>query len=297
MGLIYLVNTVDVDNDNITVGKERDILSWNSLENIRPMRDLFSEYGIRTTWFVRADEQIQAMHGRCDFLLAEYRHLWESMADDEIGWHPHLYSFKRETGKWSEDSEADRQAERIFTGALKGSYDFKSVRIGETLCNNSLMNRLSEFGMSVDSTALPGRRNWESTPNHPFHPSKEDHKAPCIIRSEELPILEVPMTTMLIRAPYDKGPFLRYVNLSFKSDLFREGLEFLLTSSRGQTDTFFLVTVTHPDEVDSRGRSHQLYSFSMDDVRENIETILGNTESAGHELISITMKDVPAVYE
>jgi hypothetical protein len=200
-------------------------------------------------------------------------------------------------GKWTEDGEAESQAERIFLHALKDSYDFKSVRIGETLCSNALMNRLSAFGMLVDSSALPGRRNWETTPNHPFYPSKKDHKVPSGSRLDGLPILEVPMTTMLLRAPYDKNPVLRYVNLSFKSDLFREGLNGLAASIGEGTGAFFLVTVTHPDEVGNRGRTHQLYSFSLDSVRENIEAIFGEAESAGHRLVSITIKDIPALYE
>ncbi len=294
--LIYYVNSVDVDNDNITLKRERTTLSWEGLKNINILKKVFAEFNLKTTWFVRIDEQIRVIYGEYDFLLKQYNDIWDFLKEDEIGWHPHLYSYNTSRGQWEPDPEPEEQLKKIFA-YIKNKYSFKSVRIGEAHHSNGMMNYLSSVGFTVDSTAIPGRLTWGHTPNYPYHPSKHDYSISSTMGEDNLSILEVPMTTVPVRTSYDKKPLLRYINLSFKKDIFKQAIDGLYRLIRDQYRKFFLVTIIHPDEILIRDKGHALYSFSIDDVKKNIYYLFDKAERQNFKIINLLMKEIPDYYE
>src|SRR5262249_29889442 len=149
---------------------------------------------------------------------------------NELGWHPHLYE-KRVDPSGDEryfpirdEAAACEQIVSTFRAIGRAGLAFESVRIGEAWHASRAMCTLDTLGLRVDSTAIPGRsRNddvlsfdWRPTPAQPYHPSRKDHRVPAAPGSEEsLAILEIPMTTVPIRADYDREPLARYLNLAF----------------------------------------------------------------------------------
>ena len=118
-----------------------------------------------------------------------------------------------------------------YTELAKAGYVFRSLRMGECFHANETMHAANALGLTVDSTAIPGRKrndsarvfDWLPTPDQPYFPSQNDCRVPAAGGS--LPILEVPVTTMRVRAPYDVVSLKRYMNLTYHHHLFREGFD------------------------------------------------------------------------
>jgi len=167
--------------------------------------------------------------------------------------------------------------ESLFTAGL----GFSSIRIGESFHCTDLMRLIDDLGYRIDSTALPGRVrrdaqrsfDWLVTPNKPYHPSRSDYRRPgqpC------LKVLEIPMTTMHFKADYDAQPMLRYASLTYRPDIFATGLShYLRENQRGDNQP--IVFIVHPAELDDRMANEPgtaLYSFTMDALRRNLQTVI-----------------------
>ena len=87
---------------------------------------------------------------------------------------------------------------------------------------------VERLGFLCDSTAIPGRvgaaghpMNWESAPNRPYFPSSDDLRK----AGPERALLELPMNTWLVEAPYDATPRIRYINPAVHPKLFANALQ------------------------------------------------------------------------
>lgn len=267
---IFIAVTVDIDPDNYDTaifGPETG-LSWRGVEEglpilfelaARVVRDLGVEP--RFTWFVRADSELSEAYGSSLWLLDTYADLWRRRRQlgDEIAWHPH---------------ERGLDALVKTHDALAGTGEaFSSVRLGHAVHSNEMMSQLSEWGFSVDSSALPGRMksdgepafNWMTAPAGPYFPSAIDYRRPG---AEPGGLLEVPFTMISTRAAYDGAPLKRYFNLSFKPEAIVENLRDLAAEAD------LLVLILHPSELLAAPRGHGLLSFSPEAVVANLEAIL-----------------------
>jgi hypothetical protein len=302
---VNVVCTVDIDNDGVALYNERNALHWRALSMLPPLKQLFADHGAPVTWFVRADSQLADTYGDPAYLLHSHAPLWNGFtaSGDEIGWHPHLYQRDRASGAYVPDRDAERCADtltELHQALAAAGFGFDSVRLGEAFHGNATMRRLSALGLKVDSTAIPGRRrndeqrvfDWEPTPNEPYHPAPGDYRVPG--RAGSLPILEVPMTTVPIQAPYDPAPLKRYVNLAYHHALFQEGFTaHLLGLPPGSGGEAFVTTILHPEEVAAGAPSHPLYSFSLDGVGRNLDFMLEASARQGFAVRFLTMRAVP----
>jgi hypothetical protein len=291
--------TADVDNDGVALENERNRLSWRSIELLPKLAEIIREHHFPATWFVRADPQLKDYYGSINFLLKEHEALWRDFADhgDEIGWHPHLYAL-RSDGIY----EPERDDERLMialrcahSDLASDGYTFTSVRIGEAMGSNAVMRTLAELGLQVDSSAIPGRRrddnarrfDWSISPNVPYWPSTADYRVPG---SPALPILEVPMTAVLVKAPYDPKPLLRYANLAYRPAIFAAALEeWFDQNAIAET---VLTLIFHPDELMPGSGDHPLYALTPDALEANIQTLLGLAHRRGMDVVGKTMAEI-----
>src|SRR5262249_11232640 len=163
------------------------------------------------TWFVRADAQLRDVYGSAAYPVESQSALWASLAEsgDEIGWHPHLYR-RRADGTYMPETVEDRQVAELrdISADLRNrGVELTSSRMGEAVGSNGVMQELDRLGMTVDSSAIPGRKrsdasrcfDWEGTPNTPYHPSIHDYRVS--VSGAKRTLVEVPMTTVPVRSP------------------------------------------------------------------------------------------------
>jgi hypothetical protein len=300
---VNVVVTVDVDNDGAAAG-ERTALAWTSMERLPALKAVFERVGVCVTWFVRADNQLMDVYGTAAHLLLAHEPLWARVvgAEDELGWHPHVYRWCGETRRYIGERDPARfvdQLKAAHSDLTSQGYRFASVRIGEAFHCNATMQAVEDLGLSVDSTAIPGRKrddgsrvfDWASTPNHPYHPSRADYRVAGASDPREL--LEVPMTTAPIRTAYDSGEVHRYLNPSFHHQIFRGAIERHLAEREAlQAEEHVLTLILHPDEVVPRDRAHSLYAFSLDEVQRNMEYLVARLKELGVEHRALRMRDV-----
>jgi len=274
---ITFIFSIDVDNDGMTAANERNTLVWDSVAEVPRIGDLFARCNISATWFVRADNQLADVYGDAAWLLREWDPFWSALrrAGHCIGWHPHIVRYD-ENGLVVAETDDRRCADILratYVSLAANGFTFTVSRIGEAFQGNESMRTLDELGLKVDSTAIPGRRrddaerrfNWSGTPNRPYRPSVADHRVPGY---PALSIVEVPMTSMLVEAPYDQSPLLRYLNLAYREDVLRAAFGRYL-QSLGEGD-HVVVTILHPEEA--RGPVvHPLYAHDLQTVANNIE--------------------------
>lgn len=300
--IVNLLLTVDVDNDGIALNNERNELSWRAIARIPDIKRVFDEFGAVVTWFVRADDQLRAIYGSAAYLHTEYSGLWRDLATtgDEIGWHPHLYEWDEVRCAYSVDTDEIRCAMKLRSihNELR-ALRFDSVRVGEAFHGNALMSALCELGLKVDSTAIPGRRradsarifDWSSTPNEPYYPSATDYRVPGK-QDQRLRILEVPLTTMPVRAGYDVAPLKRYINLTYHHALFKAGFDaHLKDEMRASKESLYVTTILHPEEVYASPDPHPLYSYSLAETRRNLNYMLDAIRAFDSEVRFLRMSD------
>jgi len=300
---VNLLFTIDVDNDGVE-NDERTALTWASIEYIPQIKEFFVDFNLPLTWFVRADNQLKEVYGSAAHLLLQHQELWSQLerSGDELGWHPHLYEWCANSQKYLADTDENRCARKLIeirSELQANGFDHLSVRIGEGFQGNTMMRTLSELGLKVDSTAIPGRVrddhsrrfDWGPTPNRPYCPSARDYRVPD--DGDSLNILEVPMTTMPIKTSYDPDFRIRYINPAYHHEHFKAGLDHSFHQFFRTTEAeTFMTLILHSDEISLERRVHPLYSFSLNEVSKNISYLLESIEANGLEYRSIRMKDV-----
>ncbi len=295
---LYIVISIDTDEDayDKVVFQDTGTVTWKGVEEgiptiVRELEGYTDSHGhaIRYTWFVRCDKQLEALFGDPAYLFGRYQALWKQRGSrgDEVAWHPHLY--EHDLTVLHDELRLIDDLRECFHAARSTGFPITTSRMGRAFCSNGLVRTLEDLGLQIDSTALPGRKrtdqynaiDWENTPQHPYHPSKRDYRVPG---TEALRLLEVPMSMIETKATYDAHPLRRYVNLTFKNDVVRDSLRKYL----GTSD--LLVTIMHPAEVLPIQR-HPLLSFTIDDVKRNLDTILEECSARGKAARFITMRE------
>ncbi|NQU41444.1 MAG: hypothetical protein HQ523_15965 [Lentisphaerae bacterium] len=300
---VSLSITVDVDSDGTATDNERTVLCWRGVEQIPSLANIFARYALRCTWFVRADRQLRDLYGGSSYLLNQHQALWSQLgaAGDEIAWHPHLYCWSAEQGQYVQEHDeaaCAQQIEETHAELGQAGHEFHSVRLGEAFGSNTTMAALTHLGLHIDSTAIPGRRrddgarrfDWESTTNTPYHPARSDYRVSALSHHA---ILEVPMTTIPVQSRSECTPLLRYVNLAYHHDVFRDAVEHHLNSMlQGGMQEAVLVLILHPDEVIERSAAHALYAFSLSETERNAAYLVRAIEAVGADHQSLRMKDI-----
>lgn len=304
---INIIVTLDVDNDGVE-HNERNRLTWSSLERIPEIKSILSALHLKTTWFVRADNQLKDVYGTAAYLLEEHAVLWRQMecTGDEIGWHPHIYEWSEAQKSYIPDLNEIRRSEKLrqVREELVGRGNLHtSARMGEAFHTNASMKTLENLSVKVDATAIPGRKrqdpsrwfDWSTTSNEPYYPSETDYRVPGL--ESHLDLLEVPMTTAPIKTSYDPIPFFRYLNPIYQPDIFKSAIEWVLKAYVDPDNEYFLTLALHPDEVIPKDKPHELYAFSLGALKFNMNFLLRSLEQKELTYKSITVSEAAKIFE
>ncbi len=300
--MIRLCLTIDTDPDGATgspAGLRRDARGFESLRRIESLRAAIAcaadrlGLPIPVTWFIRCDDQIAAMHGHAAYLLEAFAPLWHEVraAGDELAWHPHLYDLR--TGPPALERDPQRlaaQLERCWqmlreTAAavsLTGERCWRSFRSGEGYLTPAIVECVERLGLAIDSSVIPGRSDasdWRRAPRHPYHPAPDDPARAGPPRA----LLEVPVRTWRVQAPYDPQPRVRYVDPAIHPPLFAAALGRTLRDDPPADDAVW-VMVLHPDEALPAAKSDALYARDPQAVCENLCTLVRSLRSAGFDV-------------
>lgn len=278
--ILKLCITIDIDNDwiiqpNENIGK----LKWDGFEKgLKLVLDQVEKWSQAVevdplvTIFPRADYQIKQEWGKTSYLFFKLFDLLYSFRFPfkiEYGWHPHL-NVKQDNG-WQFDHNEARQYDQLLEIYHELNQEISGIvfsRIGECKFSNAIWKGISDCGIKIDSTALPGRQigetDWRNSPVKPYYPLESNY-----LLAGGSTVIEVPMTTMKIHAPYEKIPKYRYLNINFNKKYFGE-------LGRIIKDRNEIVTITHPYEVlgtylEIEGR-HQLWGHA-NSIYENLSYI------------------------
>jgi len=173
---------------------------------------------IRFIWCVRADRQIEEMHGDPAWAYRQFEELWRALADsgDLIAWHPHLWRWSDRHRCWYQETEDEawiedcmRTGHQALSEAVGSPVEIS--RMGWESHSNVTMRIADELGISLDISAGPGRvreaaadrgsvkhgqLDWSGTPQEPYRPSTADYRRPPRDGEGELGITELPRTAM-----------------------------------------------------------------------------------------------------
>lgn len=298
--------TVDTDPDGLS-GKvtNRRALSWKGLERLQSLPDELHDVPrlgeIPLTWFIRADGQLESILGSAAYLLDRYESFWRQLKglEHELGWHPHLYrhaSIGEPAVIISDPQEARDELEHLWEG-VRDILPATSFRNGEGWHTESTYSCVEQLGFQCDSTAIPNRRgsggnpmNWENAPNQPFFPSQKDLREP----GPDRPMLELPMNTWPLQAPYDDAPRTRYMNPAVHPHLFANALRNWENTRKSTIEPCVWVMIFHPDEVSPEEREDYLYARSKDALCSNLIAFASSLTNAGAELEWVTIAEAAA---
>lgn len=301
--------TVDTDPDGLS-GRvtDRQNLRWQGLEALQTlpaeMQALPRLRSIPITWFVRADGQLESILGSPSYLVEKFDGFWESVknAGHELAWHPHLYrqvNPEVEAIIISDPNEAQEELERLW-GKLHGVLPTITFRHGEGWHTPQTYATVERLGFRCDSTAIPNRMggnehpmNWSGAPNQPYFPDVDDLCAAGTGRG----LLELPMNTWLVHAPYDSTPKLRYMNPAVHPRIFSAALRNLgNTQEFSSTELCVWVMIFHPDEVLAIEQEDQLYARSRTALFTNLISFQENLQRANIEAEWVTISEAAEMW-
>lgn len=335
---VFIVIGCDTDPDRLGFldNVPRDTLTWHGmLEGIPRLKesvgDIKDSNGNkpRLTWCLRADEQVKQMHGSYNAVIKKNKQFFLNLeADgDELAWHPHFFTFDKNSNKWYQEFlDTDWQIKMLenayaeYQEVLPGRAE--SVRMGWVYHNNNTIATLDRLGIKVDFSGLPGLGllpkkdtvksvnfyDWSVTPNHPYYPSKTDYRIPATNGAGAYAMLELPnfvshslfwsMLSGLFLAKKMKNlsHFFKSMNnpsywitITGKPNLFAP-LSKQLSKELQQKDSVYFVTYFHPDELLPNNST----LYSLDFFRTNLLAIIETARQHRADIKFITAGEAPA---
>ena len=267
----------------------------------------------KVTWVIRVDAQVEKIYGDCGWVLEKYKDnlLNLEAGGDELGWHPHFYKYDDGQKRWYQEvGDTDWQLQMLEKGFAAYQRVFpgraRSVRMGWIYHNNLTMQKLSQLGVRVEFSALPGLRtyvksgkrpynifDWYVTPGEAYFPSTVDFRRPAKGEERALPILEIPnfvsnsrlwgmitglqFTRKMKKINYISDAFSRptyWINITGAANLFAPVAKSLENFVKKADSSVIFATYFHADELLNNGKT--LYSLPA--MQRNIELILSNCE-------------------
>jgi hypothetical protein len=285
--------TVDVGPDDAVLGHEHERhAQWSrTTDGLADLQDVFGRLAkhagtrVDATWFVRADRHIAAAEGRVLAVFDRFDDFLRERqaAGDAIGWMPQAYSGRG--GHIDYTDLASTHAALRDHGWSPGC-----VRMGGCFHDNRSMGLLDEFGIDVDCSAIPGRQkfdggwqlDWLDTPQSAYRPSLADYRRPG---RPDLRILELPLSVLAIKAPYDEAPLFRYINPAMRPPLLFPQLEQRMLTAQ------YLHCVVHADELrpPAQGHGHPLIAYSPATCLENLCRMVDCAIDVGRQPVFATV--------
>lgn len=244
----------------------------DEMENAFPLFKNFCEKNpdFKTTWFIRIDDQMEERFGSADYIFTAHADKLEWLRNHghELGWHFH--SFRKQGGKWKQNTNENEVADELTRHSETAkSYNLELLRMGWTYHTNLTMQTINQFDLLADCSAMPrpdyaweiSKRNWETTPGHPYFPSVADYRVPG---NPCYGTLEFPLTVMPIAAPYDtESGVLRYLNPAYHTSIFCKAVD--------EWDGEMCNLISHPYEFLPSEKAHGMLSFSFETFAANIQ--------------------------
>lgn len=264
--------TIDIDMALYDTGRFFDEMGVIFPEVRRCLEDL---PGIRTTWFLRIDRQIEVLYGSPLYVFEKHAQAvdWLRGNAHEIGWHHHAYAkdgprWRQETGEAAVCGDIGRYGRIALDAGLR------LARMGWGFHTNKTMKAVHELGFPIDSSAIPRPRyrwspnacDWADTPRHPYRPSVKDYR---VAGDPHLELWEVPMTTVALPLATDTEPgVVRYIELGYDNVLFKRAL-----AAAGPAST--AVLIFHPYKLVKTSGGGGSASFDSGLLRTNLEAATG----------------------
>ncbi len=226
--------------------------SYKRLDKLRAIAQNF-------TWFVRADNEFESLFNNPFYLFDELKEFWSECLNkrDGLGWHPHIYN---QLIPELDDQKVCEYLKRYFPQLKEKFPMITATRMGWGFCTSKVIQTLNSLKIKVDSSGLPGSvklplKDWSRTTNKPYNPSNEDYQVPG-----NLEILELPITSFPLKAPYDAKPVPRYLNLSY------DIAQILPLLKKAVSELNEIVLIVHPFELIKHTKPHGLITYSLDNA-------------------------------
>jgi hypothetical protein len=163
-----------------------------------------------------------------------------------------------------------------------------------------MLNVVEKLGLLVDSSCIPGRAGvpghpmqWARAPNHPYHPSHTD----CSVAGQPRAILEIPMTSWMLQAPYDQQSRLRYINPAVHAALFGRALDGYLASFPPSAEVLRVwCLIFHPDETMPCAAANPLIAHQWDTVVDNLTLLASKLEDRGEDWCFKTISTAATIW-
>jgi len=284
---ILLVLSVDISFDQVNF-LENPKLTTKNLELLPHISEIIekgfsSSCKSKTTWLVPDENKIlEKMQLLSNNIIKE---------NDEVGLHCLI----------SKKNNFDEMGNESIEKYLDSSFDLlnnykifpKSIRIAGCAGNNKLFSHLESRGIKVDSSAIPNRVrdtnvkfNWKKTTQKPYFPSKMNYQVTDDNIKKCHKILEVPLTTIPTKMPYDKIPVYRYLDLGYKKENIVNELDKIIQNNS------LLVTIIHPMELIQKESIHPLYSNTLQNFKENLSSITQISEKYNKKVRCVNLIDL-----
>lgn len=278
----HICLTIDCDPDGLSGNViNRNANSWDSINYLTTLNEELYENvkcNIPITWFLRIDNQIKETFGNSLYLYELFYSFWKINAQfgNELAWHPHFYTKNKnnETVVMKDDHELSDTMDCLWEDICSEKLSFNSFRNGEGWLNGVILAKIEEFGLSVDSSALPGLfrtdghpMNWKNTPNYPYYINSLALEIPQIDSS----IIEFPLNTWITKTSYDINSRLRYMNPAIHHQLFRDAVRFWKENFiKLNKKDYFWVFILHPEEIMVQSKSDLLYGHTRSVMYDNL---------------------------
>jgi hypothetical protein len=224
-GVKPVVLTIDVEPTNRTSDIEEEWLGFG--ETVAAFDDLRRRLRPRTgrtvsfAWFVRADPQIEGLHGDAAWGLRRHCATLERLLEqgDELGLHVHAFRWVAENRMWITDhANADWVEHAVAVGVrafreARGQAP-RSFRFGDRFLSNRVVAQLAALGVAVDVTVEAGAPpvfqikqdeiatgelpDYRKVARRPYRPSRRDFRRPAFLLPRRLTLL--PVSTGCINA-------------------------------------------------------------------------------------------------
>ena len=227
---------------------------------------------IKTTWFLRLDNQIDKISGGNEYIFSKNKENidWLINNDHEVALHFHSYEYKN--GLWVQSLQESMICDELYRSALRGKeLGLKGIRMGWGYHTNNTMKIISDLGYKYDSSAIPrpiydfelSTRDWSITTSDIYYPSIHDYR---VSGDPSHKIIEIPMSTVPISAPTDTVEMIRTINPFYETSIFFDAL------SKVKTD--FCVIMAHPVELSFTKYDHPLYPCTNTSFEVNMRRLV-----------------------
>ena len=228
---------------------------------------------LKTTWFIRLDEHIGEIFGKPDFIFSKHydKIKWLRNNGHQVAWHFH--SYRKYRGSWKQNRDNHEVAEELKR-VIKfvKLHNLEMLRMGWAYHTDLTFSTIAALGVKTDCSAMPrpnyiwdnSLRDWTTTSVIPYFPSRTDYR---IAGEENYGVLELPIYTLPIAAPYDTTSLvLRYLNPAYHKDIFQRAV---LSSKEHNINT-----VSHPYEFLPSSHCHGMLAFDEKVFEQNLKYLL-----------------------